>query len=68
MPFPAWKYRKNNFLNKKEYMSDPIKHECGIALVRLLKPFEYYHQKYGTAVYGLNTLYLLMEKQHNRGQ
>ena len=46
-------------------MSDPIKHECGIALVRLLKPFEYYHQKYGTAVYGLNTLYLLMEKQHN---
>ena len=49
-------------------MSDPIKHECGIALVRLLKPFEYYNQKYGTAVYGLNTLYLLMEKQHNRGQ
>ena len=44
-------------------MSDPIKHECGIALVRLLKPFEYYHQKYGTAVYGLNTLYLFMEKQ-----
>ncbi len=49
-------------------MSDAIKHECGIALVRLLKPAEYYRQKYGTSVYGLNTLYLLMEKQHNRGQ
>ena len=49
-------------------MSDAIKHECGIALVRLLKPAEYYREKYGTSVYGLNTLYLLMEKQHNRGQ
>lgn len=49
-------------------MSDPIKHECGIALVRLLKPLEYYRRKYGTSTYGLNTLYLLMEKQHNRGQ
>lgn len=49
-------------------MSDVIKHECGIALVRLLKPTEYYREKYGTSVYGLNTLYLLMEKQHNRGQ
>lgn len=49
-------------------MSDSIKHECGIALVRLLKPLEYYVAKYGTAVYGLNKLYLLMEKQHNRGQ
>lgn len=49
-------------------MSDEIKHECGIALVRLLKPAEYYREKYGTSVYGLNTLYLLMEKQHNRGQ
>lgn len=49
-------------------MSDPIKHECGIALVRLLKPLEYYQAKYGTWKYGLNKLYLLMEKQHNRGQ
>ncbi len=49
-------------------MSDAIKHECGIALVRLLKPQSYYRQKYGTSAYGLNTLYLLMEKQHNRGQ
>ena len=45
-----------------------IKHECGVAMVRLLKPLEYYRQKYGTALYGLNKLYLLMEKQHNRGQ
>lgn len=45
-----------------------IKHECGVAMVRLLKPLEYYIQKYGTALYGLNKLYLLMEKQHNRGQ
>jgi len=49
-------------------MSDQIKHECGIALIRLLKPLEYYHIKYGTWRYGLNKLYLLMEKQHNRGQ
>lgn len=49
-------------------MSDSIKHECGIALVRLLKPLEYYVAKYGTALYGLNKMYLLMEKQHNRGQ
>jgi amidophosphoribosyltransferase len=49
-------------------MSDPIKHECGIALVRLLKPLEYYKKKYGTAFWGLNKLYLLLEKQHNRGQ
>lgn len=49
-------------------MSDVIKHECGIALVRLLKPLSYYRQKYGTLTYGLDTLYLLMEKQHNRGQ
>lgn len=49
-------------------MSEAIKHECGVALVRLLKPTEYYRQKYGTSFYGLNTLYLLMEKQHNRGQ
>lgn len=49
-------------------MSDSIKHECGIAMVRLLKPLEYYKQTYGTDLWGLNKLYLLMEKQHNRGQ
>ena len=49
-------------------MSDPIKHECGIALLRLKKPLEFYLGKYGTALYGLNKMYLLMEKQHNRGQ
>lgn len=49
-------------------MSDPIKHECGIALLRLKQPLNYYVEKYGTAFYGLNKMYLLMEKQHNRGQ
>lgn len=49
-------------------MSDSIKHECGIAMIRLLKPIDYYIQKYGSAYWGLNKLYLLMEKQHNRGQ
>lgn len=49
-------------------MSDRINHECGIALVRLLKPLEYYLAKYGTATYGMNKLHLLMQKQHNRGQ
>ena len=49
-------------------MSDQIKHECGIALIRLKNPLDYYIEKYGTAAYGLNMLYLLMEKQHNRGQ
>lgn len=49
-------------------MSDQIKHECGIAFIRLKKPLEYYLEKYGTATYGLDKLYLLMEKQHNRGQ
>jgi len=49
-------------------MSDAIKHECGIAVIRLLKPLDYYIKKYGTALYGINKLYLLMEKQHNRGQ
>ncbi|MFC3199749.1 amidophosphoribosyltransferase [Parapedobacter deserti] len=49
-------------------MSDAIKHECGIALIRLLKPLSYYQEKYGTPLYGINKLYLLMEKQHNRGQ
>ncbi len=47
---------------------EPLKHECGVAMIRLLKPLEYYEQKYGTWMYGLNKLYLLMEKQHNRGQ
>ncbi len=49
-------------------MSDEIKHECGLALIRLRKPFSYYLQQHGTVMYGLNKLYLLMEKQHNRGQ
>lgn len=49
-------------------MSNSIKHEYGIAVIRLLKPLEYYHQKYGTAFYGVNKMYLMMEKQHNRGQ
>ncbi|SDE72593.1 amidophosphoribosyltransferase [Cellulophaga baltica] len=49
-------------------MSDAIKHECGISLIRLLKPLEYYQEKYGTAFYGVNKMYLMMEKQHNRGQ
>lgn len=47
---------------------EPLKHECGVAMVRLLKPLSYYEKKYGTWMYGLNKLYLLMEKQHNRGQ
>lgn len=47
---------------------ETIKHECGVAMIRLLKPLDYYQQKYGTWMYGLNKLYLLMEKQHNRGQ
>lgn len=49
-------------------MSDALKHECGIAMIRLLKPLEYYKDKYGTAFYGVNKMYLMMEKQHNRGQ
>ena len=49
-------------------MSDALKHECGIALIRLKKPLEYYKEKYGTAFYGVNKMYLMMEKQHNRGQ
>lgn len=47
---------------------EPLKHECGVAMIRLLKPLDYYEKKYGTLQYGLNKLYLLMEKQHNRGQ
>ena len=49
-------------------MSDQIKHECGMALIRLLKPLEFYQKKYGTINYGVNKMYLMMEKQHNRGQ
>ena len=49
-------------------MSDHINHECGLALIRLLKPLEFYRKKYGTHTYGLNKLYLMLEKQHNRGQ
>lgn len=49
-------------------MSELIKHECGIAQLRLLKPLSYYKEKYGTAFYGINKMYLMMEKQHNRGQ
>ena len=47
---------------------EQLKHECGVAMIRLLKPLEYYEKKYGTRAYGFNTLYLMMEKQHNRGQ
>ena len=47
---------------------EQLKHECGVAMVRLLKPLEYYKHKYGTWMWGLNKLYLLMEKQHNHGQ
>ena len=49
-------------------MSEQIKHECGVALLRLLKPPQYYIDKYDTPFYALNKMYLLMEKQHNRGQ
>ena len=47
---------------------EQLKHECGVAMIRLLKPLDYYKKKYGTSRYGLNKLYLMMEKQHNRGQ
>src|SRR5690606_33631803 len=49
-------------------MSDAIKHECGIVMIRLRKPLSYYAEKYGSPLYAINKLYLLMEKQHNRGQ
>ncbi|MCB0375236.1 MAG: amidophosphoribosyltransferase, partial [Sinomicrobium sp.] len=49
-------------------MSDAVKHECGIALIRLLKPLHYYKERYGSAFYGIHKMYLMMEKQHNRGQ
>ena len=47
---------------------EQLKHECGVAMIRLLKPLDYYAKKYGTWAYGFNKLYLMMEKQHNRGQ
>ena len=57
------------FLNTDiDKQMEELKHECGVAMVRLLKPLSYYQQKYGTWMYGLNKLYLMMEKQHNRGQ
>jgi amidophosphoribosyltransferase len=59
-------YLRHFFLNS--IMSDEIRHECGLAYIRLRKPFSYYLQQHGTVLYGLNKLYLLMEKQHNRGQ
>ena len=49
-------------------MSDVIKHECGIAMIHLKKDLHYFKEKYGTAMYGINKMYLMMEKQHNRGQ
>src|SRR4029453_16467198 len=49
-------------------MSDAIKHECGLAFIRLRKPFSHYQQKYGSVMWGLNKMYLLMEKKQNRGQ
>jgi amidophosphoribosyltransferase len=64
-----WKGVRNGAGNySTTSMSDKIKHECGIALIRLKKPLEYYQQKYGSPLYGFNKLFLLMEKQHNRGQ
>jgi len=63
--FLLYKYSTTQQLST---MSDALKHECGIALLRLLKPLEYYKEKYGSAFYGVNKMYLLMEKQHNRGQ
>ena len=61
-------YQYPNFAPFPSIMSDEIKHECGLAFIRLRKSFSYYQQQYGTVLYGINKLYLLMEKQHNRGQ
>lgn len=63
----AFLFKINND-NNTTTMSDAIKHECGIALLRLKKPLEFYKEKYGSAFYGIQKMYLLMEKQHNRGQ
>lgn len=61
-------FLQHRYHSKNNKMSDQIKHECGIALLRLRKPLEYYLSKYGTAFYALNKMHLLMQKQHNRGQ
>ncbi|MEN9656160.1 MAG: hypothetical protein RL311_1106 [Bacteroidota bacterium] len=66
--FGAFFIENNNTTNYYNTMSDALQHECGIALVRLLKPLEFYKEKYGTAFYGIQKMYLMMEKQHNRGQ
>ena len=58
----------NRHITETKNTVEQLKHECGVAMIRLLKPMEYYEQKYGTRRYGLNKLYLMMEKQHNRGQ
>jgi amidophosphoribosyltransferase len=65
---PFLKRCHHYFIPLHPLMSDAIKHECGLAFIRLRKPFSYYQQQYGTVLWGLNKLYLLMEKQHNRGQ
>ena len=64
----AWPARKLYKLKGEINHMEPLKHECGIAMIRLLKPLSYYQEKYGTWMFGLNKLYLMMEKQHNRGQ
>lgn len=66
--FGAFLFYTTIQLNTTTTMSDAIKHECGIALLRLKKPLAYYKEKYGSAFYGIQKMYLLMEKQHNRGQ
>lgn len=60
--------KKESYNSRIVFMTEPLKHECGIVMIRLLKPLKYYQEKYGSWQYGLNKLYLLMEKQHNRGQ
>lgn len=67
-PYLSPKFAASFHRQRKHTMSEQIKHECGIAFIRLLKPLEFYHKKYGTAFYGLNKLRLLLQKQRNRGQ
>src|SRR5690606_5059166 len=57
-----------SYRHPRHFMSDAIKHECGLAFIRLRKPLSHYQERHGSALYGLTKLYLLMEKQHNRGQ
>ncbi|MEN9335983.1 MAG: Amidophosphoribosyltransferase [Bacteroidota bacterium] len=66
--FIGFQNTKQQHTTQQQFMSDAVKHECGIALLRLKKPLDYYKQKYGSAFYGIQKMYLLMEKQHNRGQ